>query len=117
MFSVDQLQLFFLCVGIGVCGGCVRDMFAVAVYPFKGKKWEGRVGLFYELSFFISFAVAFVAIQANLAFPDVRGYMFIGLCGGFLLYYKILRIMLAFLRKVCYNNINKLFRKPKNSVK
>ncbi len=117
MFSVDQLQLFFLCVGIGVCGACIHDVFAVALYPFKDNKGEGRAWFVYEISFFAAYAVAFVAVQADLGFPDARGYMFVGLFGGFLLYYKILRIMLAFFRKVCYNNLNKLFRKRKNSVK
>ena len=117
MFAVDTLELFFLCFGVGVCGGCMRDLFSVAVFPFVGKKGEGRAWLLYETAFFVAFAVAFIAIQATLSFPDFRGYMFVGIGVGFLLYYKILRIMLAFLRKVCYNIINKIFRKRKNSEK
>jgi hypothetical protein len=116
MFSFNQLQLFFLYVGIGACGGCAHELFSVAVYPFKGKTGEGRAWLFYEFFFFIAFSVAFIAIQAGLG-VEIRGYAFVGLFGGFLLYYKILRIMLAFFRKVCYNSISKLFRKRKNSVK
>ena len=115
MFSVDQLKIFFICLGVGVCAGTVRDLFSAFLYPFRGKKGEEKVWFCYEILFCVAFALAFIAIEANLGFPDFRGFMAVGLAVGFWLYYKIFRIMLAFLKKVCYNILkNKSKRKNSN---
>ncbi|MBE5752575.1 MAG: hypothetical protein E7343_00715 [Clostridiales bacterium] len=116
MFFVDQLKLFLICISIGLCAGAMHDLFSTFTYPFRGRKREELVWFIYELSFCIAFAFAFLAFQANLSFPDFRMYMALGLGVGFCLYYKFLRILLAFLKKVCYNVLRKSCKR-KNSEK
>lgn len=116
MFFVDQLKLFLICISIGLCAGAMHDLFSTFAYPFRGRKREELVWFIYELSFCIAFAFAFLAFQANLSFPDFRMYMAFGLGVGFCLYYKFLRILLAFLKKVCYNVLRKSCKR-KNSEK
>lgn len=116
MFFVDQLKLFLICVSIGLCSGSLHDLFSAFTYPFRGQKREGLIWVVYELSFCIAFAISFLALRSNLDFPDFRMYMALGLGLGFCLYYKFLRILLAFLKKVCYNVLRKSCKR-KNSEK
>ena len=117
MFSVNQLNVFFVCVLAGVFAALLRDLLSGSLAPMRGDQYEGRAWLVYELVFFASFGVAFTALSAMMKFPPLRGYMLVGLSVGFLLYYKTLRIIVAFLKKVCYNIVNKILRKRKNSEK
>lgn len=117
MVAAEQLKIFLSCVFIGFIGGVFHDLFDGVVAPMKNEKWEGKARLLYEIAYFLAFAMAFVALQARLGFPDLRGYVFIGISIGFWVYYKNLQIILAFLKKVCYNITTKLFCKRKNSQK
>jgi hypothetical protein len=113
----EQLKLFLSCLAIGFLGGACHDLFAGVVTPMKKEKWEGRAYLVYEIAYFLSFALAFVGLQARMGFPDPRMYLYFGIFIGFWLYYKNLQIILAFFKKVCYNIVTKMFCKRKNSQK
>ena len=113
----EQLKIFLLCVFSGFISGVFHELFSGCVTPMKNEKWESRAWLVYEVSFFASFGIAFVAIQSLFGFPDPRGYMYAGIFVGFWLYSKNLRIILAFFKKVCYNVTTKKICKRKNSQK
>ncbi len=115
MTFVNQLNVFFVCFSYGVISALARDVFSGSLAPLRGDKQEGRAWLCYELVFFCVMGSVFVALSALLGLPELRGYMPIGIALGFLLYYKTLRIIVAFLKKVCYNIVNKKIRKRKNS--
>jgi hypothetical protein len=100
---LTQLKIFFICVAVGGCGGLAHSLFALTVRPLKNTKKEGAGWFIYDLCFAVSLAVAFLAIQSLLSFPEFRLYMAVGLGVGFWLYYKFLRFLLAFFEKVCYN--------------
>ena len=117
MLATEQLQYFLICLLIGFVGGTCHDLFYGVVTPMKKEKWEARACLVYEIVYFSAFALAFVGLQARLGFPDPRGYLYFGILLGFWLYYKNLRIILAFFKKVCYNIAIRVFCKRKNSQK
>ena len=117
MVWLEQLKIFILCVATGFFGGFFHELLSGFVQPLKNKKFEGQAWLIYEIAFFSSFGIAFVAIQSIFGFPDPRGYLYAGIFIGFLLYFKNLRIILAFFKKVCYNITTKVFCKRKNSQK
>ena len=117
MVWVEQLKIFLSCLIIGFLGGVFHELFSGCIAPMKNSRWEGRAWLIYEIVFFSSFGIAFVALQAILGFPDPRVYMYAGILIGFLLYSKNLRIIVAFFKKVCYNITTKLICKRKNSQK
>ena len=117
MVWLEQLKIFLSCLIIGFFGGIFHELFDGCVLPMKGGKWESRAWLIYEIAFFSSFGIAFVAIQSILGFPDPRIYMYVGIFIGFWLYSKNLRIILAFFKKVCYNVTTKKFCKRENSQK
>lgn len=114
---VDQLKIFLICVLVGAIGFFARDVVTLCLFPMRGSRWEGRAYCAYELAFFAIFSLIFLSISVIFHFPPFRGYMFLGILLGFGLYYKFLRIILAFFKKVCYNIFAKRFRKRKNSVK
>lgn len=117
MVWAEQLKIFLLCLISGFLGGVFHELFSGFVFPIKKDKWESRAWFAYEIVFFSSFGVAFVAIQSIFGFPDPRAYMYAGIFVGFWLYSKNLRIILAFFKKVCYNITTKIFCKRKNSQK
>ena len=117
MVWIEQLKIFLSCLIIGFFGGVFHELFSGVVAPMKRARWEGTAWLIYEICFFFSFGVAFVAIQSILGFPDPRAYMYAGIFIGFWLYSKNLRIILAFFKKVCYNVTTKIFCKRENSQK
>jgi hypothetical protein len=117
MVWLEQLKIFCVCLLFGFLGGVFHELFSGCVTPLKKGKWEGRAWLVYEVVFFSSYGVAFVAIQSIFGFPDPRAYMYAGILIGFWLYSKNLRIILAFFKKVCYNITTKLICKRKNSQK
>ena len=117
MVWLDQLKIFLVCLTSGFLGGVFHQLFSGVVAPMKNGKWESRAWLVYELVFFFSYGVSFVAIQSIFGFPDPRGYMYVGIFIGFWLYSKNLRIIVAFFEKVCYNTITKIFCKRENSQK
>ena len=114
MVASEQLKFFLSCLAMGFLGGACHDLFYGVVTPMKNGKWEARANFIYEIVYFLAFALAFVGLQARLGFPDPRAYLYFGILIGFWVYYKFFRIMLAFLKKVCYNIVRKE-RKRKNS--
>lgn len=115
LLQENQPKIFLICVGFGFFFALLRDFASSFLWSLKGSKWEGRAWTCFEITFFFAFALGFVALQAWLRFPDLRGYTFVGIGVGFWLYLKTLRIILAFFKKVCYNILEKRIRKRKNS--
>lgn len=117
MFSVDEVKIFLTCFCFGVIASFLRDVSSGCLTPLHGARQEEKAWLCYETVFFAAFGIAFTALSANLRFPPLRWYMVVGIVIGFSLYYKFLRIIVAFFKKTCYNIVNKTFRKRKNSEK
>ena len=100
---------------VGMFGSLLRELAFVCLFPLRKSKWAGRAYFLYELIFFAVFAVLFFSTSVKLQFPAFRAYMFVGVLFGFALSYKILQIIVAFFKKVCYNRYAKKFRERKNS--
>jgi uncharacterized membrane protein len=115
MQFINEPLLGWYCLLIGVFGGLVRDVFKLFLLPMRGKKEEGGFVFLYEILFAFAFSIAFVAISSILKFPEFRAYMGALVVIGIIIYCKILRIIVAFFKKTCYNKINKKICKRKNS--
>ncbi len=103
MDTKNQFSVFLLCVGIGIFGGILYELFWLIGLPFckKGKRKWLRILL--DTLFWISFAFIAVLCAYLLKFPSLRVYMCIGYACGGIIYIKILRIIVAFWGKLWYN--------------
>ena len=115
MEFINQPLFSWYCLLIGFFGGAVRDIFKLFLLPLRGKKVEGGFVFLYEVLFAFAFSIAFVAISSILKFPEFRAYMGVLVVTGIIIYCKILRIIVAFFKKRCYNSLNKRICKRKNS--
>ena len=108
MDSKNQFTVFCLCIGVGFFGGLLYELFAIPrLFLKEEKKWGRILGMVLDIQYFISFAAFCVSMAYWLRFPDFRTYMWLGYLGGGIIYSKTLRRILAFLEKVCYNNLTK----------
>ena len=113
MQFVNEPLYAWYCLLIGFFGGVARGTFQLFLLPMRGKKEEGGFTVAYEILFAFAFSIAFVAISSLLKFPEFRAYMAVLVVAGGIIYYKILRIIVAFFKKTCYNKINKKICKRK----
>ena len=116
MDSKNQLLYFSLCICIGFCGGIIYEFFVFFRFLFKGWKYK-IIGALTDIAFFLTFAVLCAKLSYLLNFPTLRGYMWIGYALGGVLYSKTLRRMVAFLEKVCYNDLAKRLKRQKSKKK
>ena len=118
MDSKNQLFYFCVCIVVGFSVGLVYEPFAfLRQIAGCNRKKRRLLGVILDATFPIFFAIACVFAQFILRFPSFRAYMWIGYALGYIIYLKILRRILAFLQKLCYNHLAKVLRKAKNKEK
>ena len=114
MDSKNQLFYFCLCILVGFSGGLPYEIFVILRRVFRCERGKSKtLGVILDVIFPIFFAVICIFMQFILRFPNFRAYMWIGYAVGFIIYLKILRRILDFLQKTCYNMFAKVLRKVK----
>ena len=112
MDTVHQFHVFILCVCFGVVGGVFYELlslFKILFFPWKkAKRFFGNL---IDIVFWISLWIASVYLSFSFKFPSFRVYMGIGYLLGGILYLKILHKIVAFFKRICYNNIRKAIKK------
>ena len=96
-----QFPAFLICIAAGAVIGLVYDAFS----PLRRFKIAGVIA---DAAFCVLSAVFYVFLATKCAFPDFRIFTYVGLALGLLIYSKSLRRVVAFLRKTCYNKLEKL---------
>lgn len=121
IFGEDQFLTFLLCVGTGIVGGVIYELFLICRIlcgcEKKKRKW---LSVAIDLSFWICFSALCVYTSVYFRFSDLRVYRMIGYFLGFIIYLKILHRIVAFLEKVCYNigvKVWKSIKSKKNSFR
>ena len=116
MDSANQIYIFFVCLLAGYIGSIVYEIFSFFRWLFACEKGKNKfLGIVFDVLFFIIFALWTVFVAKYMQLPNFRGYMWIAYLGGWGLYLKSLHRMLDFLKKVCYNCLNKAIKKRKMS--
>ena len=114
MDSKNQLLYFCLCILSGFAVGIFYEIIVFLRAIFRCERGKSKTfGVVLDVIFPIFLAIIFVLMQFILRFPGFRGYMWIGCGVGFIIYLKILRRILAFLQKTCYNMLARVLRKVK----
>ena len=118
MDSSGQLLIFFQCLFTGFIGGGIYEVF-FPVRKLLGVEKKGRkiLGVILDIAYFTLFSLLCVYGAYWFGFPNYRIYMSVGFAFGGIIYSKSLRIILAFLEKVCYNTIKKARTQIKNKKK
>ncbi len=118
MDAKNQFTVFLASIAVGFVGGVFYEIFAFLRGVFGCEKGKNKIlGNSFDIVFCILFAVFCIFASFLLHFPSFRGYMWLGFGLGGALYAKTLRRIVAFLEKVCYNMIRKLFIKAKSKKK
>ena len=108
MDTLGQLTVFLQCVGIGFCGGVLYEIVSIVKFPFsKRKKLAKILENTADGVFWFGFFLDSVYLAYTFEFPAFRVYMWIGYLVGGILYLKILHKIVAFFKKICYNEISK----------
>ena len=118
MDTKGQIYCFICCIIVGFCFGAIYEVFTLFRFACgcaKGRRKGLEIGL--DLAFGFTFAIACIWAAFAFVFPNNRLYMPIGYGLGFAIYLKSLHIMVAFLKKVCYNKITQWGKKRKRREK
>ena len=114
MHAKTQFTVFCLCIAIGFVGGIMYEIFAILRWMFGCKHGKNKIfGGLFDFLFFVCFAIFCIIASFLLHFSGFRVYMWLGFGIGGVLYSKILRRTLAFLRNICYNAVYKILSKQK----
>ena len=114
MDTQNQLVYFLLSVLIGLVGGVLYEIFALFRLLLGCDKGKcKKLGFALDVVFGASFGFFCVFASYFCHFPDFRGYMGVGFAIGLIIYIKILQIILAFFKKVCYNGITSMVKRAK----
>ena len=107
----NQLFYFCLCILVGFAGGLPYEIFVILRRVFRCERGKSKtLGVILDVIFPIFFAVICVFMQFILRFPNFRAYMWIGYAAGWIIYLKTLRKLVAFFKKICYNQVSKLIK-------
>ena len=118
MDTKNQFTFFLLSVGIGLVGGLLYELFAVVRFLFRCNRGKRKMlGIGLDITYCLAFSVLCIVLMYCLHFPDFRAYMWIGWLTGGAIYLRILRKMVAFCEKVCYNVLVKMLAKAKSKEK
>ena len=118
MDTKNQFAYFLFSIGIGVVGGLLYELFAPVRALCKCDKGKRKtLGFSLDVLYCICVAIVCVLGSAFLQFPDFRMYMCLGWGVGGIIYLKILRRILAFFKKLCYNVLVRMVTKAKSKEK
>ena len=112
MDSKNQLFYFCICLLTGFFAGILYEPFAFLRQILRCNRGKNKIlGIAVDILYPILFACICISVQFYLRLPAFRVYMWIGYAVGFIIYLKILRRILAFLQKTCYNMLARVLRK------
>lgn len=118
MDGKGQLGVFCLTVAVGFCGGIIYEFFAIFRKIFGCNRGKNKfLGGIFDVLFCLSFAIWCIFASFLGDFPSFRVYIWLGYAVGGILYSKILRRIVAFLEKLCYNVLNKMLKWQKSKRK
>ena len=117
MDALQQFWVFALCVAFGLGCGLVYEAFALVAFPFCRRGKRRWVRAIIDVVYFALIAVLAVWWAYVFRYPSFRTFMWIGYALGGIIYLKTLRRIVAFCKKVCYNNIVKRRLSKKNRTK
>ena len=115
MDTKGQIVVFLWYLAIGFGCGVLYDVFT----PFrllirkKAKKNGGIAIGAMDVGFWIGVWLITGACAYALRLPTVRGYAWLALLIGGIIYLKSLRRIVAFLQNLCYNICKRIHPKPK----
>ena len=114
MDAKGQFSVFLLCIGIGLCGGIIYEVFAFFRLLAGCERGKNKtLGIVLDGLFGLIFAFWGIFTAYFFRFPQFRWYMCLGWVLGGIIYLKTLRRIVAFLEKVCYNVAVKVANKAK----
>ena len=115
MDGKGQFGVFCLCIAVGFCGGVLYEFFAIFRKVCGCEKGKNKIlGSVFDVLFFLSFAIWCVFTSYIGDFPAFRIYQWLGYAVGGILYSKILRRIVAFFEKLCYNELKKVCKWQKS---
>ncbi|MBQ8428134.1 MAG: hypothetical protein IJX18_02640 [Clostridia bacterium] len=107
MATQGQIFYFLACVFFGFLGGFLWEIMSSFTWIFHKEKGKKVAKIVSDVLFFVVFGVLCAWISAYFSFPAPRAYMCVGYAFGLIIYLKSVKILLAFLKKVCYNTFIK----------
>ena len=110
MATQGQLFYFLASLFLGFLGGFFWEIFSLIKLPFPKGKVKNIATIVIDCLYFVLFGVVCALFSAHYSFPDHRVYRYIAYAIGFIIYLKSVKILLDFLKKVCYNRLTKLLR-------
>ena len=117
MFTENQSSVFLLSLLIGFLGGVLYEPFSLLRFFCRGKKSGQALGILIDFLYCIVFSSWCIFAAYAFYFPSFRVYMCIGYGFGGIIYLKTLRKVVAFFKKVCYNQVRKLVSNFKKARK
>ncbi len=109
-----QLGEFAVCALLGLAFAGVIDIVCMQSPKGGAKK---ILSIVIEATAFVVFAAVCVWLWTSLGFTGRRGYHYLGILLGMILYLKTFRIIVAFFKKVCYNILKKVVKKRNKTKK
>lgn len=118
MFTENQLKIFCLCVLTGFLVSILYEAVVLLRALFRCNKGKNAIlGILLDILFCLLFGGVCIYVSYLLKFPSLRIYMPVGWTLGGIIYWKTLRIIVAFFEKVCYNAIRRSLKKAKSKKK
>ena len=107
MATQGQIFYFLTCVFFGFSGGFIWEFFSCFTIVFHKEKAKRVAKIVTDVLFFVLFGGLCAWFGAYFSFPAPRAYMYVGYALGLIIYLKSMKILLAFLKKLCYNTFIK----------
>ena len=101
--SSGQFYIFLACLSFGAASGIFLSISSAIKFFVKNK----IIKIILDAVFLAPIGFLFSLYSLKLNFPSLRGYMLIAIFIGILVYLKSFHIIVAFLKKVCYNKVVK----------
>ena len=108
MATQGQLYCFLISVLLGFFGGFGWQMTGLVKFIFPKRKIKKIATIVIDCLYFALFGAVCALFSAHFLFPAHRAYRYFAYVIGFIIYLKTLKILLDFLKKVCYNRLTKL---------
>ena len=118
MDAKGQFSVFLLCIGIGLCGGIIYEVFAFFRLLAGCERGKNKtLGIVLDGLFGLIFAFWGIFTAYFFRFPQFRWYMCLGWVLGGIIYLKTLHRILAIPKKMCYNKLIGIGKKIKTRKK
>ena len=117
MSGGDGFFTFAICLAVGFLGGIPYEIITLFRDFFCRKGRNKWLGVLLDVFFFVCFTAWCIYTAVLFDYPLLRFYVWIAYALGGFIYSKILRRILAFLKKICYNVARKVLNTRKERKK